>query len=183
MATRYTIDQLDQKILSALIKNARMPFLEIARECEISGAAVHQRVKKMEEAGIITGARLLVKPTALGFNVCAYVGLHLEKSNLYPETVEALRNVPEVVECNFVTGSYALLLKLFCRDNEHLMDILINTLQNLPNVSKTETLISLHQIFERQVWVKGKSTKTIKQTKLEPVVKDRKRIIRKNASR
>ncbi len=162
MAKRYNIDQLDQKILSALIKNARMPFLEIAREFNISGAAVHQRVKKMEEAGIITGARLLVKPDALGYDVCAFVGLHLEKSSLYQSTVEAIKNIPEVVECHFVTGNYALLLKLFCRDHEHLMDILINTLQNLPNVSKTETLISLDQIFERQVWVKGKAAKVSK---------------------
>ncbi len=156
MGTIDNIDHLDQKILSALIKNARMPFLEIARECDISGAAVHQRVKKMEEAGIITGARLLVKPKALGFDVCAFVGVHLEQSSQYQATVDAIKQIPEVVECHFVTGTYALLLKLFCRDHEHLMDVLLNTIQNLPNVSNTETLISLDQIFERQVWVKGK---------------------------
>jgi len=168
MATHYDIDHLDQKILSDLIKNARMPFLEIAREHNISGAAVHQRVKKMEEAGIITGARLLVKPTALGFDVCAYVGVHLIQSNQYKATVEAIKIIPEVVECHFVTGDYALLLKLYCRDHGHLMDVLLNTLQNIPNVSKTETLISLDQIFERQVWVKGKTTKTVQPAKLEP---------------
>ncbi|MDR1680298.1 MAG: Lrp/AsnC ligand binding domain-containing protein [Prevotellaceae bacterium] len=158
MSTRYKIDPLDQKILSFLIKNARMAYLEIARECGISGAAVHQRVKKMEDAGIITGARLLVKPPALGFDVCAFVGVHLLQSGLYPGTVEAIQKIPEVVECHFVTGDYALLLKLFCRDHEHLMDVLLNTILNLPNVSKTETIISLDQIFERQVWVKDKRT-------------------------
>ncbi|MDR1405913.1 MAG: Lrp/AsnC ligand binding domain-containing protein [Prevotellaceae bacterium] len=171
MKKRYDIDQLDQVILSALIKNARRPFLEIAREHNISGAAVHQRVRKMEEAGIITGARLLVKPTALGLDVCAFVGVHLDKPRHYSSTVEAIKNIPEVVECHFVTGDYALLLKLFCRDHEHLMDVLLNTLQNLPNITKTETLISLDQIFERQVWVKdratrAKATKTVKPAKV-----------------
>jgi Lrp/AsnC family transcriptional regulator for asnA, asnC and gidA len=167
MKKRYDIDQLDQIILSALIKNARRPFLEIAREHNISGAAVHQRVKKMEEAGIITGARLLVKPTTLGLGVCAFVGVHLDNPRHYPDTVEAIKNIPEIVECHFVTGDYTLLLKLFCRDHEHLMNVLLNTLQNLPNITKTETLISLNQIFERQVWVKDQVTdaKTVKTTK------------------
>jgi Lrp/AsnC family transcriptional regulator for asnA, asnC and gidA len=107
---KYQIDQIDQKILSFLVKNARMPFLEIARECGVSGAAIHQRVKKMENLGIITGSRLLVKPQALGLNVCAYVGVSLSQANQYPSVIEALKQIPEVVECHFVTGklcSYA----------------------------------------------------------------------------
>jgi Lrp/AsnC family transcriptional regulator for asnA, asnC and gidA len=159
--SRYNIDNLDQKILGFLIKNARMPFLEVARECGISGAAIHQRVKKMEDAGIITGSRLQVKPKALGLDVCAYVGIHIEECNDYNSTVEALRAIPEIVECHFVTGSYELLTKIYCRDHEHLMDILVNTIQQIPNIQKTESLISLDQAFERQVWVKDKKT-TIK---------------------
>lgn len=95
----YHIDQIDQKILSFLVKNARMPFLEIARECGISGAAIHQRVKKMETMGVITGSRLLVKPQALGLNVCAFVGVSLSQANKYPEVVESLRKISEIVEC------------------------------------------------------------------------------------
>jgi Lrp/AsnC family transcriptional regulator for asnA, asnC and gidA len=155
---RYNIDNLDQKILGFLIKNARMPFLEVARECGISGAAIHQRVKKLEEAGVITGSSLQVKPAALGLDVCAFVGVHLNESNYYENTIEALKVISEVVECHFVTGSYQLLLKVYCHDHEHLMDILVNTIQRIPNVQKTETLISLDQTFERQVWVKNKKT-------------------------
>jgi Lrp/AsnC family transcriptional regulator for asnA, asnC and gidA len=155
---RYNIDNLDQKILGFLIKNARMPFLEVARECGISGAAIHQRVKKLEEAGVITGSSLQVKPAALGLEVCAFVGVHLNESNYYENTIEALKVISEVVECHFVTGSYQLLLKVYCHDHEHLMDILVNTIQRIPNVQKTETLISLDQTFERQVWVKNKKT-------------------------
>lgn len=151
---KYQIDAIDQKILGFLVKNARMPFLEIARECGVSGAAIHQRVKKMENSGIITGSRLLVKPQALGLNVCAFIGMSLDHANSYPEVVEALKKIPEVVECHFITGQHALLLKIFCFDNDHLMKILIETIQNIPGVEKTETWISLDQAIERQVWVK-----------------------------
>ncbi len=156
MAT-YQIDQTDQKILSFLVKNARMPFLEIARECGVSGAAIHQRVKKMEKLGIITGSRLLVKPDALGLNVCAYVGVSLSQANRYTEVIDALKKIPEVVECHFVTGRHALLIKLYCFDHEHLMKVLIHTIQNIPGIQHTETYISLDQAIERQVWVKDYS--------------------------
>ena len=148
------IDQIDQKILSFLVKNARMPFLEIARECGVSGAAIHQRVKRLEANGVITGSRLLVKPQALGLNVCAYVSVSLSVSNKYPEVIEAFKKISEIVECHFVTGKYALLLKIYCFNHDHLMEILVNTIQKIPYVQSTETQISLDQAIERQVWVK-----------------------------
>ena len=151
---KYQIDQIDQKILSFLVKNARMPFLEIARECGVSGAAIHQRVKKMENLGIITGSRLLVKPQTLGLNVCAFVGISLSQANHYPSVIEALTNISEVVECHFITGKHSLLIKIYCFNHDHLMEILINTIQNIPSVEQTETFISLDQAIERQVWVK-----------------------------
>lgn len=151
---KYQIDETDQKILSFLVKNARMPFLEIARECGVSGAAIHQRVKKMENLGIITGSRLLVKPQTLGLNVCAFVAVTLQEANKYPQVIEDLKKMSEVVECHFITGKYALLLKLYCFNHDHLMDVLINTIQNIPSVQQTETMISLDQAIERQVWVK-----------------------------
>jgi DNA-binding Lrp family transcriptional regulator len=66
----------------------------------------------------------------------------------------SLKNISEVVECHFVTGKYALLLKLYCRDHDHLMEVLIDIIRNIPSVIQTETLISLDQAIERQVWVK-----------------------------
>jgi Lrp/AsnC family transcriptional regulator for asnA, asnC and gidA len=157
MSEKLKVDAIDQKILSYLVKNARMPFLEIARECGISGAAIHQRVKKMEDAGIIAGSRMIVKPKALGFDVCAFVGVQLVSTNQYVGVIEALKLMPEVVECHFITGEFALLLKLFCRDNEHLMDVLVNTIQNITGIARTETFISLDQAIERPVYVKDKS--------------------------
>ncbi|HPF94468.1 MAG TPA: winged helix-turn-helix transcriptional regulator, partial [Tenuifilaceae bacterium] len=114
MADRYQVDEIDQKILGYLVKNARMPFLEIARECGISGAAIHQRVKKMEEAGIIDGSRMIVKPKALGYDVCAFVGVQFAAANQYEGVVQALRQMQEVAECHFITGQFALLLKIYC---------------------------------------------------------------------
>lgn len=158
MAT-YHIDSTDQKILSFLVKNARMPFLEIARECGVSGAAIHQRVKRLEAAGVITGSRLLVRPQALGLNICAFVSISISQADKYSEVVAALKEIPEIVECHFVTGKYALLAKLYCLDNDHLMEVLLNTIQKIPNIRETETMIALDEAIDRQVWVKDfKST-------------------------
>lgn len=155
----YQLDEIDRKILSFLVGNARMPYLEIARECNVSGAAIHQRVKKMENSGIISGSRMVIKPAAIGLNVCAFISVNLSEDNKYPEVVAALKHVPEIVECHFVTGKAALFLKVYCFDNEHLMNILINTIQRIPYVLSTDTMISLDEAFSREVWVKDyKST-------------------------
>ncbi len=164
----YQIDQTDQKILSLLTKNARMPFLEIARICEVSGAAIHQRVKRLEAAGIITGARLLVKPQALGLNICAFVNISLSEASKYLEVVDHLKQIPEIVECHFVTGKYALLVKMYCFDNDHLMEVLLNTIQKIPYILTTDTVIALDEAIDRQVWVKDyKSTTTKKKASLK----------------
>lgn len=148
---RLQIDEVDQKILSYLIKNARMPFLEIARECGISGAAIHQRVKKLEDAGVIDGSRFIVKPQALGYEVCAFIGIFLDHAHQYKSVVKEIKAIPEIVECHFTTGNFTFLVKMLCRDNQHLMDVLINTLQNIPGIAKTETFISLEQTVDREI--------------------------------
>lgn len=161
----YHIDETDRKILSFLVANARMPFLEIARECGISGAAVHQRVHKLETNGVISGSRMVVKPSTIGLNVCAFVSLSLSENNKYPEVVAALKHVPEIVECHFVTGRAALLLKVYCFDNEHLMEIILNTIQRIPYVQSTETMISLDEAFTREIWVKDYQNTSFKLSK------------------
>ena len=147
----HQLDPTDRRILSFLIKNARLPYLEIARECGISGAAIHQRVHKMEQMGIITGSRLLVKPQALGLNVCAFIGVSLSRANAYSQVIDTLKQIPEIVECHFITGNHALMLKIYCKDNDDLMHVLIDTIQNIDGVERTETWISLDEAFERQV--------------------------------
>ncbi len=150
---KYSIDDTDKKILSYLIKDSRTPYLEIARQCGVSGAAIHQRVKKMEQAGVITGSRLQVRPEALGLKVCAIVGVSLSDTTKYKEVFAAIENIPEVAECHFVTGHYAMFVKLYCIDHDHLMQVLINTIQGIPYIQGTDTMISLQVPIDRQVWI------------------------------
>lgn len=146
-----SLDAIDRKILKYLIRNARMPFLEIARECGISGAAIHQRIRKLHEAGVILGSHLIVDPKTMGFDVCAHISITLKDPQLLKQTVEHLKDVPEIVECHFITGKGNILVKLYCVDNEHLMRTLFDGILRIPGVVSTETNISLQEVFQRQV--------------------------------
>lgn len=152
--SKANIDAIDRKILQFLIQNARMPFLEIARECGISGAAIHQRVKKLDEMGVIMGSRLEVDPKSLGFDVCAIVGIRIAEPQMSDKTVQSLKDVAEIVECHFITGEYNMMMKLYCLDNEHLMRTLFDKILPIPGVIKTETFISLKEAFSRQIDVR-----------------------------
>lgn len=145
------IDNLDKKILSILSKNARIPFKDVAAECGVSRAAIHQRVQHLIEDGVVTGSGFNVNPKSLGYTTCTYVGITLERGNMYKAVVERISHIPEIVECHFTTGPYTMLVKLYARDNEQLMDLLNNKLQGIPGVVSTETLISLEQGLKREV--------------------------------
>lgn len=145
------IDKLDKKILSILSLNARMPFKDVANECGVSRAAIHQRVQRLIEEGVITGSGFDVNPKSLGYSTCTYVGITLERGSMYKKVVEKVAQIPEIVECHFTTGPYTMLIKLYARDNEQLMDLLNNKLQGIPGVVSTETLISLEQSLKREI--------------------------------
>ena len=143
------IDNLDRKILSIIMKNARIPSKDIALECGVSRAAVHQRIQRMAELKVITGSCYNVNPKALGYSTCTYIGVNLERGALYHEVVPQLEKIPEVVECHYTTGSFGMLLKVYARDNEHLMELLNNHIQMIPGVVGTETFISLDNSIHR----------------------------------
>jgi Lrp/AsnC family transcriptional regulator for asnA, asnC and gidA len=145
------IDNLDKKILSILSKNARIPFKDVAEECNVSRAAIHQRVQRLIEGDVITGSGFDVNPKSLGYSTCTYVGITLERGSMYKDVVKQLSLIPEVVECHFTTGPYTMLVKLYARDNEQLMDLLNGHLQCIPGVVATETLISLEQSIKREI--------------------------------
>ena len=145
------IDNLDKKILSILSKNARIPFKDVAAECGVSRAAIHQRVQHLIAGGVITGSGFDVNPKSVGYTTCTYVGLNLERGSMYKDVVQKLLDIPEIVECHFTTGPYTMLLKLYARDNEQLMDLLNNKMQMIPGVVSTETLISLDQSIKREI--------------------------------
>lgn len=145
------IDTLDKKILNILSKNARMPFKDVALDCGVSRAAVHQRVQHLIEGGVITGSGFDVNPKSLGYMTCTYVGITLERGSMYRDVVERLVHIPEIVECHFTTGPYTMLVKLYARNNEQLMNLLNTQMQGIPGVVATETLISLEQSIKREI--------------------------------
>lgn len=149
------MDKLDKKILNILAGNARIPFKDVAAVCGVSRAAVHQRVQKMIDDGVIVGSAYDISPKSLGYNTCTYVGIKLERGSMYKDVVKRLEAIPEIVECHFTTGSYTMLIKLYARDNAQLMDLLNNKMQTIPGVTSTETLISLDQSIRRGVPVRN----------------------------
>lgn len=155
------IDSLDKKILGIISANARQPFKDVAAECGVSRAAIHQRVQRLIDMGVIVGSGFHVNPVSLGYNTCTYVGITLERGSMYKKVVSEFQKIPEIVECHFTTGPYTMLIKLYARDNAHLMELLNDCLQEIPGVIATETLISLKQSIRKEVPIGQQQQETI----------------------
>lgn len=153
---RYQLDDLDRKILNMIVGNARIPFLEVARVCNVSGAAIHQRVQKLINMGIIKGSEYVLDHAKVGYETCAYMGLYLKEPEDFPKVVDALKRIPEVVECHYTTGQYDLFIKLFAKNNQHLLEIIHKKLQPL-GLARTESLISFKETFRRQLPIDNES--------------------------
>ena len=145
------IDGIDKKILRALMEDARTPILQIAREVGISGAAIHQRLRKLEKSGLISGSKFVIDPRVLGYTTMAFVGIFLDKAVSNPEAVKQLKRIPEVLECHYTTGDWSIFIKILSKNNEHLMHLLNTEVQSIKGVSRTETFISLQQQIDRQI--------------------------------
>jgi Lrp/AsnC family transcriptional regulator for asnA, asnC and gidA len=145
------IDKLDRKILEIISQNARIPFKDVAEVCNVSRAAIHQRVQKMIEMKVIVGSGYHINPSILGYNTCTYIGVKLERGSMYKDVVPEFEKISEIVECHFTTGPYTMLIKLYARDNEHFMELLNGRIQEIPGVISTETLISLRQSIKREI--------------------------------
>jgi Lrp/AsnC family transcriptional regulator, regulator for asnA, asnC and gidA len=156
------IDSLDRKILSILTKNARMPFLEVARECDVSGAAIHQRVQRLTKLGIISGSQFMVDPKMLGFHTCAFIGIFLDNAALFNDVSEKLMKIPEITQCHYTTGQYAMFLEVYAKDNDHLRKVLADKIQSITGVMRTETFISLEVMVDRQLPVLEDSDEEMK---------------------
>ena len=145
------IDGIDKKILRMLMKDGRTPILEISRNIGISGAAIHQRLRKLEKSGLLKGSKFEIDPKVLGYTTMAYVGIYLDKAMSNPMAVRELEKIPEVLECHYTTGDWSILVKVLCFDNLHLMEVLNKNIQQIQGVSRTETFISLAQQINRQI--------------------------------
>lgn len=149
------LDGIDKQILDHLVENARTPILEIARKIGASGASVHQRVRKMEEIGVISGSYIKINQEKLGYSTRAFVGIFLEKASHHTETVVMLEEIPEVTSYYYTTGNWSLLVQLNCKDNNHLSCLLSEKIQNLKGVLRTETYICLKHLINRQIPMDG----------------------------
>lgn len=145
------IDELDRKILKIITQSARIPFKDVAEQCGVSRAAVHQRVQKMFDNGVITGSSYHVQPRMLGYQLCVYIGITMEKASMYNQVITALHQIPEVVEAQYTLGAFGILIKVFAHDNEHLLALLNTKIQAIPGVADTTTLTALAQPIYRQL--------------------------------
>ena len=148
------IDELDRKILKIITQNARIPFKDVAEQCGVSRAAVHQRVQRMFDMGVITGSGYNVNPKMLGFQLCAYIGITLEKGSLYKSVMAELEKIDEVVESHYTLGTYGVLIKVYAKNDMHLMQLLNDEIQSIPGVANTETLTALDQRIKRTIPIK-----------------------------
>ncbi|MCT4671891.1 MAG: Lrp/AsnC family transcriptional regulator [Prolixibacteraceae bacterium] len=151
MSNKGKLDEIDLKILDIISQNARIPFKDVAEQCGISRAAVHQRVNRLTEMKVIIGSGYHIDPKKVDYSTCTYIGIFLDKGGLYPTVAEALKNIPEIVECHYTTGQYAIFAKVYSKDNEHLKSILIHQIQTIKGITSTETIISLEETFRREV--------------------------------
>lgn len=144
------LDKLDKQILRLIADDARIPFLEVARACNVSGAAIHQRIQKLTNMGILKGSQFIIDPEKIGYETCAYIGLNLKNPESFDSVVEDLKRIPEVVECHYTTGDFDLFIKIYAFNNHHLLDIIHDKLQPL-GLSRSETIISFNTSIDRQL--------------------------------
>ena len=146
----HHLDALDKKILRLIAEDARIPFLEVARSCNVSGAAIHQRIQKLNNLGVLKGSQFVIDPEKIGYETCAFVGLNLKHPEHFVDAMEELKKIPEVVECHYTTGNYDMFVKIYALNNHHLLNIIHDKLQPL-GLSRSETILSFNSAFSRQL--------------------------------
>lgn len=147
----YEIDNLDKQILAMLMKDATLSYTDIAKELIVSGGTIHVRMKKLKDMGIVKGSYLEVDHSKVGYDICAFLGIYLEKGSVYKKAVEKLKEIPEIVELHYSTGIYSMFAKIICRDTKNLREVLNEKIQTIPGVQRTETFISLEESIKRQL--------------------------------
>lgn len=151
MTSKHILDDIDLNILDIITQNARIPFKDVAEKVGISRAAVHQRVSRMIDYKVIIGSGYHIDPKKIEYRTCSYIGIYLDKGSLFSEVVKKLKLIPEIVECHYTTGQYAIFIKVYAKNNEHLKKILSNQIQKIGGISSTETFISLEESFKRTI--------------------------------
>jgi Lrp/AsnC family transcriptional regulator for asnA, asnC and gidA len=151
MPLNFEIDNVDLKILEILMKNAKKPYTEVAKQVFVSGGTVHVRMKKMEDAGIVTGTTLEIDPVKLGYDITAFIGIFLAKSELYDDVIRQLKEIPEIINVHYTTGNYSMFARIHCKDTQHLKDLLHDKIQKVDGIVRTDTMISLEESINRHI--------------------------------
>ncbi len=159
MAQSFQIDKLDKQILSMLMKDATIPYTEIAKELVVSAGTIHVRMNKLKETGVVLGSHVEVNSAKVGYDICAFLGIFLDKGSEYNEAVMRLKKIPEIVELHYTTGVYSMFAKIVCKDTQHLREVLNEHIQAIKGVQRTETFISLEESIKRQVEIKEKRSR------------------------
>lgn len=157
MSKSIDLDEIDLRILSILIQDAKTPYTDIAKKINVSGGTIHVRMKKMEQMGLVKGANLRVDYARLGYDISAFIGIYLDKSSLYTDVIQGLKNVEEVVQAYYTTGLYSIFAKIICRDTNHLRSVLHDKIQSIRGIQRTETFISLEESFVRPLIIEPES--------------------------
>jgi Lrp/AsnC family transcriptional regulator for asnA, asnC and gidA len=149
----YEIDKLDREILGILIRDAKIPYTDIAKKLIVSPGTIHVRMKRMERLGIVKGATLIIDPAKIGYDMTAFIGVYLVKGSAYSEVIKEVDKIPEIVEAHYTTGEYSIFAKIVCRNTEHLRQVINEKMQTVPGVSRTETIISLGESIRKQIYI------------------------------
>ena len=157
MPANYEIDNIDLKILEILLKNAKKPYTEVAKQVFVSGGTVHVRMKKLEDMGIVEGTTLKLDYSKLGYDITAFIGIFLSKSALYDEVISELKQIPEIINVHYTTGNYSMFAKIHCKDTQHLKDVLHDKIQRVEGIVRTDTMISLEESINRSIQLGPKS--------------------------
>lgn len=150
----YTPDEYDIKILQALEEDGRRAFSMIAQDIGISNTMVHQRFGKLIESSILMGIRPILNEKKMGYDWASFTGLTLEKDHNSDRIIEALKAIPEVIECYYITGAFTLFIRIVARDHEHMRQVLYDKIDNISGVSKTESFMELGCAFKRNPGLK-----------------------------
>lgn len=149
--SNFELDDLDYQILNILTKDSRTPFLEIARQCHVSGGTIHVRMKKMEDMQIIKGSKLIIDNEKLGYDVTCFIGIFLDKASIFNQVVEEMKNIKEIVELHYTTGEYSIFVKVICKNISSLQELLMNQIQTIPGIQRTNTFMSLSRPIDRNI--------------------------------
>lgn len=146
--TSLPLDDKDRRLLSLVQRDGAMAQSQMAKKVGLSTAAVSERIKKLETAGVIRRWTAIVEPQSVGASVTAFVEVFFEHPRFETGFIERVQRLDEVLECHHITGEFSLLLKLRTTHMESLQDLLLSELSSQDGVRQTRTVMALSTVKE-----------------------------------